>query len=168
MMFFGDFGRDFLAARDMLMSGVVPLVGIPSSVVWLHQGPLSIYLIAISLWVGTFNPSAPAYLYAGFGVITTYLVFKTGSELFDRKVGILSAIFFTMSPLVLVNVRMPYHTAPIPFFSSIFLIFLWGFLKEKKYPFLLGVSVGLLLLLELSNAVLVPLLIIRICPWDCK
>ena len=47
MMFIGDMGRDYLAAYEMLKTGIIPLVGIQSSVVWLHQGPLSIYFIGL-------------------------------------------------------------------------------------------------------------------------
>ncbi|MBI3366639.1 glycosyltransferase, partial [Candidatus Roizmanbacteria bacterium] len=75
MMFFGDFGRDYLAARDMLLTGNIPLVGIPSSVVWLHQGPLSIYLISLALKIGNFHPVAPAILYGIIGVTSTLLVY---------------------------------------------------------------------------------------------
>src|SRR3989344_1721221 len=39
MTFIGDQGRDYLAARDMLLTGKWPLTGIPSSIPWLHQGP---------------------------------------------------------------------------------------------------------------------------------
>ena len=64
IMFIGDMGRDYLAARDMIITGNVPLVGIPSSVTWLHQGPLSIYIIGVALFVGKFNPIAPAIAYS--------------------------------------------------------------------------------------------------------
>lgn len=154
MMFFGDFGRDYLAARDAILNGELPLVGITSSVTWLHQGPLSVWFIALSLIIARFNPIAPAYLYALFGVITTLLIYKVGEILFNKTTGFFSALFFMTSPLVLINLRIPYHTAPIPLFSVLFLFFLWKFLKEGKYVFMLGLMLGLLLLLELSNAVL--------------
>lgn len=154
MMFFGDFGRDYLAARDGILSGELPLVGITSSVTWLHQGPLSVWFIALSLIVARFNPIAPAYLYALFGVITTLLIYKAGELLFNKATGFFAALLFTTSPLVLINLRIPYHTAPIPLFSVLFLFFLWNYLKDRRYVFLLGLTFGLLLLLELSNAVL--------------
>lgn len=154
MMFFGDFGRDFLAAKEMVVHGKIPLVGITSSVTWLHQGPLSIYFIAFSFLVGKFNPSAPAVLYGLFGIVTSYFIYRIGRTFFSSTTGILAAAFFATSPLILVNIRIPYHTAPIPLFSAFFLFFLWKVFKEKKDFLLFGLSLGLMLLLELSNAVL--------------
>ncbi|MEN9407851.1 MAG: hypothetical protein RLZZ455_1067, partial [Candidatus Parcubacteria bacterium] len=155
IMFFGDIGRDYLAAKNILISGKIPLVGITSSVTWLHQGPLAIYLIAFSFLLGNFHPSSPAVLFALFGVVTVYLVYKIGSDYFSTQVGLLSALLFATSPLVIVNVRSPYHTAPIPFVTGIVLLLLYQlFIRMKKRFFLLGFSLGLLFMLELSNTVI--------------
>lgn len=154
MMFFGDFGRDYLTARDAILHSEIPLIGITSSVTWLHQGPLSVWFVALIFILTAFNPIAPAYLYAFFGVLTTLLIYKAGEKMFNKTSGFLAALFFTTSPLILANLRIPYHTAPIPLFSIIFMFFLLKFLKDGKYIFILGFSLGILLLLELSNAVL--------------
>lgn len=156
MLFIGDMGRDYLAARDMLLTKSIPLVGITSSVTWLHQGPISIYLIGFSFLLSNFNPVAPAILYGVIGVITTFLVYKLGSLYFNRNIGILASIFYATSPLTVLNARMPYHSSLIPFFASIFFIVLYKFLSgnRKLLPFLFF-SLGLLLQTELSNAVLI-------------
>lgn len=44
--FIGDQGWFYLSARDVLLSGNIPLVGITSSHTWLHQGPRWTYLLA--------------------------------------------------------------------------------------------------------------------------
>jgi GT2 family glycosyltransferase len=155
MLFIGDFGRDYLAARDLLLFHKVPLVGIQSSVVWLHQGPLSIYLIALALALGKFNPVAPAVLYGVTGVGATLLTYFLGTKLFTRRVGFLASLFYATSPLVVISARMPYHTSSIPLFSGFFFLILFYILKgRKKLLPLLGFVLGILLLLELSNAVL--------------
>lgn len=156
MMFFGDFGRDMLVARDIALTGQVPLIGIPSSVVWLHQGPLSIYFIYISFVIGGFQPYVPATFYAVMGAITALFVYVLGKRMFNKDIGLMAAVFFATSPWVIVNARIPYHTAPIPFFTAIFFIFLYGFLKKRtrRYLMLTGFFLGLLFQLELSNGVL--------------
>lgn len=161
MMFIGDMGRDLLVARDMVINGNIPLVGIPSSVVWLHQGPLSIYIIGLALIMGKFNPVAPAIAYALLGALATFFIYKLGKLYFNRKVGLISSLFFATSPLILVNERMPYHTAPIPFFSILFFYILFKILSGsvRLLPVLL-LLLGLLLQLELSNAVLIFILTI--------
>lgn len=155
LMFIGDFGRDYLAAREMIMIGNIPLVGIPSSVAWLHQGPLSIYFIALSLLIGNFHPVAPALFYGMFGVASTYLVYKLGKEYFNAKVGLLSSLFYATSPLIVVSVRMPYHTSAIPFFAGLFFLLLYKVLQGKTHLlFVTFFLLGLLFQLELSNGVL--------------
>jgi GT2 family glycosyltransferase len=155
MLLIGDMGRDYLAARQMLVTGNIPLVGIPSSVVWLHQGPLSIYFIALSFIFSNNNPIAPAVVYGLIGVGTVFLVYLLGSNYFNYRIGLLAALFYATSPLVVVNARMPYHTAPIPFFTALFFLFLYYLLTgNRKIVLLLFFILGLLLQLELSNAVL--------------
>lgn len=153
-MLIGDFGWFYLSAYDMIMKGIIPLVSIPSSVVWLHQGPLATYLIALSLWVSHMNPVAPAVFFSVLDVLTIYLVFLLGKKISSRTVGISAAFLYATSPLVLINVRMPYHTAPIPFFTcSVFLLTL-VVLEKRKYYFWLFFLSGLLLQLELSNSII--------------
>lgn len=160
MMFYGDFGRDYLAARDMLFSGKIPLVGIQSSVTWLHQGPLSIYLISLAFLLGKFNPIVPAILYGIIGMFATYIVYLLGKNFFNSSIGLLASAFLSTSPLVVVSTRMPYHTSSIPFFAGIFFLLLYKSLLNKKYYPWMFFFLGLLLLLELSNGVLVFLLLI--------
>lgn len=156
MMFIGDFARDMLVARDMILLGNIPLVGIPSSVVWLHQGPLSIYFIALSFLIGGFNPWVPSIFFGVMGAFSSLFVYFLGRTLVNKYVGLLSAILYTTSPLVIINHRIPYHTAPISFFTALFLLALYLFLKTRRTVYLVctGLLLGFLFQLELSNGVL--------------
>jgi len=153
MLLIGDSARDFLAARDMILSGNIPIVGIPSSAPWLHQGPTSVWLIGLAFFLTKFNPVAPAILFGSLGAVTTFLVWHLGNKLFNNKVGLISSLLYATSPLIVVNARMPYHTSLIPFFAAIFFLVLTKALKNKKYLPLLFFSFGLTLLVELSNIV---------------
>ena len=154
MLLIGDSARDFLAARDMVLSGSIPIVGIPSSAPWLHQGPTSVWLIGLAFSLSKFNPVAPAILFGSIGAVTTFLVWYLGNKLFNEKVGFIASLLYATSPLIVVNARMPYHTSLIPFFVSIFFILLLKAIKNKKYLPLLLFSFGLTLLVELSNIVI--------------
>lgn len=154
MLLIGDAARDFLAARDMILLNTIPWVGIPSSVVWLHQGPTSIWLIALSFIFSNFNPIAPAILFGVIGAFTTFLVFIVGKNLFDNKVGLISAILYSCAPNIVVNARMPYHTSLVPFFTLLFFMILIKSLKNNRLIPLMFFSFGLLLLVELSNIVI--------------
>lgn len=156
MMFYGDYGRDMLVAKEMVLTGQIPLLGIPSSVVWLSQGPLSIYMIGLSFLISGFSPFAPAIFYAVLGSMTCFIVYKLGKQLFNKNTGFIAALLFACSPFVIVNARIPYHTAPIPFFSAMFFLNLYLFIKKRTIKFLIlsGLLLGLLFQLELSNGVL--------------
>lgn len=154
MLLIGDSARDFLAARDMILSGSIPIVGIPSSAPWLHQGPTSVWLIGLAFFFSKFNPVAPAVLFGFLGAITTFLVWYLGYRLFNEKVGFIASLLYATSPLIAVNARMPYHTSLIPFFAAIFFILLINTLKNKRYLPFLFFSFGLTLLVELSNVVI--------------
>src|SRR3990167_8267340 len=47
MPFIGDQGWFYISARDMLLTGNIPLTGIASSHPWLHQGPFWTYILGI-------------------------------------------------------------------------------------------------------------------------
>lgn len=168
MLFIGDMARDYLVARDFIIYGTIPVVGIPSSVVWLHQGPTSVWLIALSLAVTNFNPIAPAILFGFINAVTSGLVYFLGKNYFNRVTGFISAVLFLSVPLAVVNARMPYHTSLVPFFAVLFFLLLPYEIKSKKTPFLLGLLLGLLLLVELSNIVVVGVLVLVLAIYKQK
>lgn len=154
MTFIGDQGRDYLAARDMLLTGKWPLVGIPSSVPWLFQGSFFIWLIALALKIGHFHPVAPAILTSTLGSLTIYLTYKLSKTLINLKASLVTTFIMATSPLLVLHSRMPYHISPIPLFTVLYLISLsansifWSFFFS-----------GVLLQLELTTLPLLPLAI---------
>lgn len=157
MIFMADQGWFYLSARDIFSTGNIPLVGIPSSVVWLKQGPLATYMIYIALLLGKFNPVSPAILFTIVDLFTIYLIFVIGKKFFNYQTGLLAGALYAVSPRVIVNIRMPYHTSPIPFFACLLFLILYYILHNKKYSLLLllGFVLGILMQLELSNGVII-------------
>lgn len=131
MSFIGDQGWFYLSARDMVLTGKIPLVGITSSHIWLHQGPLWTYILGVIFLLANFNPLAPAYFTVFFGVISTLFIYKVGSELFSKQLGLLSGLLYATSPLIIFYDRMPYHTTLIPLFSLLFILFIFKWLKGR-------------------------------------
>lgn len=154
MVFIGDQGRDYLAARDMLLNHRWPLVGIPSSVPWLKQGPVFIWLLALALKLGNFHPLSPAILTAAFGVLAVYLLYRLSEQWFSRRVAALAAFQLAASPLAVIHSRMPYHISPIPLFAILYLAAL--FTNSVFWSFFLS---GILLQFELTTFPLVVLAI---------
>ncbi len=135
MSFIGDQGWFYISARDMLLTGSIPLVGITSSHTWLHQGPLWTYMLAGVLWVGHFNPVAGAYLTAAIGVLTVWLVYKIGSEIFTTRVGLIAAMIYAASPLVLISDQMAYHTSPISTLTLLLFYVLYKWINGYRWGF---------------------------------
>jgi 4-amino-4-deoxy-L-arabinose transferase-like glycosyltransferase len=98
------------------------------------------------------------------GVVSTALVYVLGKLFFSKQVGLVSALFYATSPLIVVNARIPYHTAPIPFFSCLFFLLLLYLIKNmhrKWIYFFTFFTMGILFQLELSNAVV--LFVVFLC-----
>ena len=164
MIFIGDQGWFYISARDMILTGKIPLVGITSSHTWLHQGPLWTYLLAFVLWAFNYNPLSGAYFTVFLNIFTVFLVYKLGKKMFSKRVGLIAALLYATSPLVIVNSHMPYHTSPIPLLvlGLIYSIYRW----VKGNAYFLPLTIFILALLynfELATQVIwVTILIIFI------
>lgn len=132
IIFIGDFAWFYLSARDMLLTGTVPLVGIASSHPWIHQGALWTYLLAPALIVGNFNPLAGGYLAVGIGVVTTGVLFHIAKELYGKHVAFFTTLFYATSPLIIMHDRMPYHTTPIPLFVLLYFYAIYRWIKGSS------------------------------------
>src|SRR3989344_5707585 len=152
MTFIGDQGWFYLSARDMILTGKIPLVGITSSHAWLHQGPYWTYIVAFLFWIFNFNPLAPAYFTAFLGALTIWLIYKVSKELFSEKIGLISAVIYATSPLIIANDRFAYHTSPIPFFTLIFIFSVYKWIKGNYVFFAPAlISLGVLYNFELAT-----------------
>lgn len=156
MPFIGDQGWFYISARDLLINGDIPLVGITSSHTWLHQGPLWTYFLAVALFIGKFNPLSGGIITAIFGVISTYVIYRFGKEIFSQETGIVAALLYSVSPLVIFFERMPFDPSVIPFFTICYFycIYKWINGKIKYFPFILFL-IAILYNLELATFSLV-------------
>lgn len=164
MTFIGDQAWFYLSARDMLMGKEVPLVGITSSHTWLHQGALWTYLLAAALWLGNFNPVSGGYLSVVVGFLTIITLYVVTRTMLGEKVALASSILYITSPLVILHVRMPYHTTPIPLFTLLYFLSLYLWIRGNNTFFGLSLFfLAILYNLELATVVLLaPLLLISL------
>lgn len=161
MPFIGDQGWFYLSARDMVVNGEIPLVGIASSHPWLHQGPLWAYMLAGMFWIFGFNPLNGAYLTITLGILSVFLVYIAGKEMFSKRVGLISALLYASSPLIIIHSRAPYHTSPIPLFTLLFIFSLFKWVKGNNTFFPLSILfLAILYNFELATSVLWPILLI--------
>ena len=160
MLFIGDQGWFYLQARDMLFTGNIPLVGITSSHVWLHQGPFWTYILSFLMGIFGFNPVVGSYFTVLMGVATVWLVYFMGSKIFSENIGLIASFLYATSPLIVIHSRMSYHTSLIPFFSIILLYVYhkWVNGEHKVFPFMV-LLLAILYNFELATFVFTPLVI---------
>ncbi|KKU03292.1 MAG: glycosyl transferase family 2 [Candidatus Amesbacteria bacterium GW2011_GWA2_47_70] len=144
MPFIGDQAWYYLAARDALLGGRLPLLGITASITWLHQGPLWTYLLVPLIA----HPVLPAILTSIMGVVSVYLIYFLG--------GWPASLLLAVLPLAVLQSRMPYHTSLIPLFSILFLLFL-----RRHKDFLAGLFLGFLYQLHLLTFIFWPIMFWR-------
>lgn len=155
MPFIGDQGWFYLSARDMHINGQIPLVGIASSHPWLHQGPLWTYMLAGVFWLLGFNPLNGAYLTIILGSLSVLMVYVVGSDMFSKRIGLISTLLYATSPLAVVHSRTPYHTSPIPLFTLLFIYALYKWIKGNNIYFPLSILfLAILYNLELATSTL--------------
>jgi len=149
MTFLGDEGRDVLIAYNIL-HGHLTLLGPTSSVGGFFLGPIYYYFMAPFLLLFNYNPVGPAVMVALFGIATVWLLYKFCSELFNSKIGLIAAFFYTISPLVISYSRSSWNPNPLPFFSLLTLFSLYKGVEKKslKLIFVSGILFGVCLQLH--------------------
>jgi GT2 family glycosyltransferase len=152
MPFIGDQGWFYMSAKNLLINGQFPLVGITSSHTWLHQGPLWTYILSLGLIVSNFNPLSGGFITSIFGVSSTYLMYRVGNAVFSKRTGIVAALLYAVSPLIIFFERMPFDPSIIPFFTIcyFFCIYKWITGEKKYFPFIL-LLIAVLYNLELAT-----------------
>lgn len=138
MSFSGDQGWFYISARDMVLTGNTPLVGIPSSHPWLHQGAFWTYLLAINFFLFGFSPYGGGYLSGLIDIVALLVLYKLGELLISRQLGIIAALLYAASPIIVINARVPYHTSPISLFTILAVLFVVKWIKgqPKYFPWL--------------------------------
>ncbi|KKQ35182.1 MAG: Glycosyl transferase family 39, partial [Microgenomates group bacterium GW2011_GWA2_37_6] len=135
MTFIGDQAWYYISARDMIVTGDIPLVGITSSHIWLHQGAYWTYLLVLLFKLFNFNPVVPAFFTAFLGTLTILIVYKLAREMLNERIALVSSFIFATSPLIVMDARFAYHTSPIPFFTALLLLLVFRWINDKVWYF---------------------------------
>ena len=140
--FLGDEGRDVMVVRNIL-HGDLTFLGPRSSAGDFYLGPIYYYMMAPFLFLSNYHPVGPAIMVALFSVATVYLIYRTGREFFSEKAGLIAALLYSISPLVIIHSRSSWNPNVMPFFSIAALYSAYKGIERKNY-YLLGLS-GILL-----------------------
>lgn len=122
-MYFGDMDWFFASAHQALHTGHLPMLGITSSITWLHQGPLWTYFLLV--------PLPPIIITLLLGLAAVVLAYLT--------LGPLGGVLMAIVPLAITQSITPYHTTLIPVF-----FFLTLACVQRRHSYLTGLFMGFL------------------------
>lgn len=117
-----------LIQRRIVLLQHWPLIGSVSPLNT-YLGPIFYYFGAFVLALSKLNPLGLGIFGSLLGTINIILLYFVATKLFDKRVGILAAIFYSFSFLQTIFDRRYWHLTPGPFLS---LIVLYSLFKIKK------------------------------------
>lgn len=149
LTFLGDEGRDVLVVKRMIVDHKFTLLGPTASVGGFFLGPIYYYFMMPFLWAFNLDPVGPAVMVALFGIATIYFIYKTGKDFFDPKAGLVAALFYAISPVVIAYSRASWNPNIVPFFTIIIIYLTKKIVTDNQWKkiiwlgFLFGISLQL-------------------------
>ncbi len=119
-----------------------------------YMGPGWLYFLYPFVAISKNDPLVIGIISSVIGVITTYVVFWFGQKLYSTKVGLLSALFYGLSSLIVFYDQQPYPNA-VPLTSLLIAISLYMSRKDKRWLYLFAFCYGAVFHLHLSLVLLI-------------
>jgi len=139
MEFLGDQGRDVIIVSRFLKKGDLMFIGPQTSIGNMYLGPWYYYFISPALFLANFNPVGPAVMVVLTSLVAIWLIWRAGRAIFDRQTGLLAALIFTLSPVVIYYSIFSWNPNIMPLFSLLSVWFTWLVWKKddwQKIPWL--------------------------------
>jgi len=159
LTFLGDEGRDVRVVSNLL-SGNLVFIGPQTSIGNMYLGPLYYYLIAPALALSGGNPVGPAIEVAFLGTLTVFLTWWFGRAWFGRRIGLIAALLFALSPVAIIYSRSSWNPNPMPLFSLLSIWGIWQVYHHQKFGYLslVGISMAFALQMHYLGLLLLPVL----------
>lgn len=144
-LFFGpEQGRDLLVVRNIVEDHKFTLIGARTEIEGIFYGPAYYYLVLIPFVLSRGDPIFIEGFLIGLSSLTVFIIYFLGKELYNKRVGLLSAALFTFSFGLIVFSRWLSHPPLVVPLSCLFFLFLNRFLKgDKKSLIFLSVIYGI-------------------------
>jgi len=161
--FYYDQGRDALKIQEMMSLKDLPFIGPTTGIAGLFLGPFWFYLLLPLYFIGQGNPAVASSLISFLDVGTVFLLYwfcrefytkkvKNGDDNTGRIIGLLAALFWGFSYLLILSARWFSNPSPLPLFTILLLYGLVKFFVEKKDKYLILISICLAISLQLEMA----------------
>jgi 4-amino-4-deoxy-L-arabinose transferase-like glycosyltransferase len=144
--------------KDIVKDGHIRLIGQETSSKGIFIGSLFYYLQIPFYSLTNWDPKGALLLPLVISIFSIYSHYFVFSKIFNKKIGIIAALIYASSYLVIFSEREVAPTMPVWIWSVWFLYAIWLLLKGKqKVYILLGILGGLIWHLSLGLALLTPL-----------
>lgn len=159
MTFLGDEGRDALVVKKILVNYDFPLLGAPTSVGNMYNGPLYYYMMASAMAVWWMNPVAAAAMVALVGTAAVALVYYLARSWFGKVAAMISAVLYSLSPVNIIYSHSSWNPNPAPFFALLGILGLYKSRTTKNYLWLIltGISIAFAIQMHLLALILIPI-----------
>jgi 4-amino-4-deoxy-L-arabinose transferase-like glycosyltransferase len=148
MEFLGDQSRDVTIIRDLFLNGNLFFIGPQTSIGNMYLGPWFYYLIAPSLLLANFNPIGPALFIALINIATIFLIYFIAKKWFSSSIGLISALLFAISPVVIKYSNFIWNPNIMPFFALLFIYFFFEGLFNQKYKYFIYASLSFVMVIN--------------------
>ncbi len=159
MTFLGDEGRDALVVKKILVNYDFPLLGAPTSVGNMYNGPLYYYMMAAAMAIWWMNPIAAAAMVAIVGTAAAAFVYYLARSWFGKVAAIISATLYSLSPINIIYSHSSWNPNPAPFFALLGIFGLYKSRETKNYLWLIltGLSLAFAVQMHLLALILLPI-----------
>ncbi len=159
MTFLGDEGRDALVVKRILVDYDFPLLGAPTSVGNMYNGPLYYYMMASAMAIWWMNPVAAAVMVAFVGIVTVALVYYFARVWFGKQAAIIASILYAFSPVNIIYSHSSWNPNPAPFFALLGILGLYKARYTKNYLWLIltGIASAFAVQMHLLALILIPI-----------
>ena len=145
----------------------LPLIGGHVSGTGLYSGPLFVWIMALPSALVNGNPLGIAAFVSGLGVITTAVMYWVGSQLFEKRTGLIAAAVAATSFLWVIYDRKYWNASPIPLLSLLTLLCLQKISQgRRRFVYPLAVILAVAFHAHMTSAVL--LVFIAVGWWLLK
>lgn len=150
--------------KDVVVNHHFRLIGQETSVHGVFIGPLFYYLLIPFYLLGRMDPFGGVFLSALIGIFTIFSFYWVFTKIFNRKVGFVSAIIYSLSFYTVLTDRDVVPTTPAMLWSVWFLYCTHLLYKgEQKKGFILSaIMISLIWHINLALLLLTPLLLVSL------
>lgn len=159
MFFLGDEGRDALIVKEMLTERHIPLIGPPTSIGDMYNGPLYYYMMSVPMAIFWLNPVAAAGMVALVGTLTVGLIYYLAREWFGKSAAVISSVLYSLSPVNIIYSHSSWNPNPAPFFALLAIIGFYHIRKYQDFRWLLlsGLAVAFAIQMHYLSLILLPI-----------